>query len=203
MASTLKVDSILFADSTSLSSYYNVLPQSTKMLFHVSSAPTGWTQDTSFTDQTLLRVVTGTGASGSTSGLSFSQALATNIDISSTLPVTINNLASGGTTLTESQIPSHTHPSIFSSQISAPSRAYSGSGSGFQSILMGSAGTVNPRKGTTNPPFTQGPWSQGLIGNAGGSGSHNHTVSYTSNASVPGTVSFSLKYIDVTVCSRN
>jgi hypothetical protein len=35
----------------------NLLPSGTKMLFFQASAPTGWTQDTSFGDDELLRVI--------------------------------------------------------------------------------------------------------------------------------------------------
>lgn len=67
-------------------------PSGTKMLFQQSSAPTGWTKDTANNDK-ALRVVSGTAGTGGS--VAFTTAFAS------------QNV--GDTTLTESQIPSHTH----------------------------------------------------------------------------------------------
>lgn len=196
MASTLKVNSILFADSTSLSSYYNVVPKNTKMFFHRASAPTGWTTDTSLSDQSLLRVVTGNGTGGVTSAQNFSQVLSSPYSISASIPITISGLQGGGTTLTSAQIPSHSHPSGHSASATATA-LLRGAGPGPAGIYMARFG------GPKNTLQANGPWQQGLLNNSGGGGSHSHTLTYSSNSSVSQTVSFAIKYIDIILCSRN
>jgi hypothetical protein len=66
------------------------------MLFQQTTAPTGWTKETTHNDK-ALRVVTGAASSGGTTA--FSSVMA-----SRTPAGTVNN-----TTLTTDQIPSHTH----------------------------------------------------------------------------------------------
>jgi hypothetical protein len=66
------------------------------MLFQQTSAPTGWTKDTTH-DNKALRVVTGTASSGGSVG--FTTAFA-----SKAVAGTV-----GDTTLTTAQIPSHSH----------------------------------------------------------------------------------------------
>lgn len=68
-------------------------PSGTRMLFQQSAAPTGWTKDVSVNDYGL-RVVSG--SVGITPGTAFSTVFA--------------QTATGGTTLTQGQIPGHSHP---------------------------------------------------------------------------------------------
>lgn len=75
----------------------------TKMLFQQSTAPTGWTKDTTNYNDHAIRVVTGTASSGGTNALSTLDATASG---------TINSSISGNTgtvNLSISQIPSHFH----------------------------------------------------------------------------------------------
>lgn len=65
----------------------------TKMLFRQSSAPVGWTKDTSINDA-ALRVVSGSVSSGGSAG--FAAAFAAGV-------------TAGNTALTVNQIPAHTH----------------------------------------------------------------------------------------------
>jgi len=74
----------------------NPIPSGSKMLFQQTSAPTGWTKDTTHNNK-ALRVVSGTASSGGT--VAFTTAFA-----SQTVSGTVGN-----TTLDISQIPSHTH----------------------------------------------------------------------------------------------
>lgn len=69
----------------------------TRMLFQQTAAPSGWTKDTSFTDNSAVRLTTGS-VSSRTSGKSFTTCFA-------------NNYTSDGTTLTSAQagVGSHTH----------------------------------------------------------------------------------------------
>ena len=53
---------VTFSDSTTISSKYDVIPQSnTPLYFYQSSAPTGWSQVSSNNNK-MMRVVSGTGA---------------------------------------------------------------------------------------------------------------------------------------------
>jgi hypothetical protein len=53
------------ADTISINSSYR-FPSGTRMLFQQTSAPTGWTKDTTSVDNRALRVVSGTAGSGGT-----------------------------------------------------------------------------------------------------------------------------------------
>lgn len=88
-----------FIAAASASAAYTLLglfPSGTKMLFQQTSAPTGWTKDTTHNNK-ALRVVSGTASSGGT--VAFTTAFA-----SKSVTGTV-----GDTTLTIDQIPSHTH----------------------------------------------------------------------------------------------
>lgn len=91
---------VLVADSAQTSGFKwaSFIPSGTLMLFQQTSAPTGWTKQTTH-DNKALRVVTGSASSGGTN--SFSAAFNTSFN------------TSGGSvanhTLTTSQIPSHSH----------------------------------------------------------------------------------------------
>jgi hypothetical protein len=69
-------------------------PSGTRMSFQQTSAPTGWTKDTTAAiNDSILRLVTGTASSGGTTAFSTWNA----------------QTATGATTLSTAQIPSHTH----------------------------------------------------------------------------------------------
>lgn len=75
----------------------------TKMLFQQSTAPTGWTKDTTNYNDHTIRVVTGTASSGGTNALSTLDATASG---------TINSSISGSTAghaIQISQMPAHRH----------------------------------------------------------------------------------------------
>lgn len=75
-------------------------PAGTAMLFVQTSAPTGWTKSTTHNDK-ALRVVSGAASSGGTTAFS---TVFTN-----QTPTISNTLSVSNTTLTTTQIPSHTH----------------------------------------------------------------------------------------------
>lgn len=111
-------------------------PSGTRMSFQQTAAPTGWTKDTTAAlDDSVMRIVTGTaGSGGATAFSTFSGATAT-----------------GETTLTVAQIPSHTHPS----------------GAGISTRL---------RYNVSNYPSNE-PDVGTATGATGGGGSHSHSVS--------------------------
>lgn len=110
----------------------------TVMLFAQTSAPTGWTKDTTNYNNSALRVVTGSASTGGT--VDFSTAFASQA-VSGTV---------GSTTLTTSQIPSHSHT------------VYYGGSCGYGYPASSGAGALSSSSGAT-----------------GGGGSHNHSFSGT------------------------
>jgi hypothetical protein len=109
-------------------------PVGTRMSFQQTSAPTGWTKDTTAAiNDSILRLVTGSATSGGTTAFSTWNA----------------QTATGDTTLSTAQIPSHSHTGGI------------GAGSGqFQAAEQ---------------PFA----AAGNTGSTGGGGSHNHSLTQT------------------------
>ena len=139
-------------------------PAGTKMLFQQTSAPTGWTKDTTH-DNKALRVVSGTASSGGNS--SFTTIFANRTSSSTAAGGSIGNTSAGGTignttaggtvgatTLTIAQMPSHNH-------------------------------SLNTYTVNFNGAYTlRGNYSAGPLiytNNTGGSGSHSHSFSGSSH----------------------
>lgn len=112
--------------------------QGTAVLFQQTAAPSGWTKQTTHNDK-ALRVVSGTASSGGTNAFSTVMAQTT----------------VGATTLTSSQIPSHTH---------TYDKPVIGAGNNKGDIINGNVDVVDT--------ITAGSAS----GSAGTGGSHNHTI---------------------------
>lgn len=145
----------------------------TLMLFQQTAAPTGWTKQTTHNDKSL-RVVSGTASSGGS--VAFTTAFASK-PVSGSVSITGITGSAGATTLSTSQIPSHTHPA---SQIT-------GGKSG------GNAG---------NNPSQLGPTTTGATG---GGGSHSHPFSFSSGtASFSGTaINLAVQYVDLIIASKD
>lgn len=125
--------------STAIPTPEDPFPSGTRLIFAQDAAPTGWTKDTTNYNNHALRVVTGT--AGTTGGtVDFTTAFASQA-------VTGTVGTSGATTLSESQIPSHTH--------GLPRNACGGNTALFYS---GGDGVFNVNSGST-----------------GGGGSHTHS----------------------------
>jgi len=92
-------------------------PSGTVMLFAQTSAPTGWTKNTTTGDNSALRVTTGAVGSGGSVG--FTTAFASQTP---TISITGVSGSAGATTLTTSTMPSHTHTHA------AAQRGFSGGG---------------------------------------------------------------------------
>ena len=108
MPARVTATSILFADGTTLTTKFGIIPQNSVTIFYQASAPPRWTKSTTHNDKTL-RVVSGTGG-GSGGSLSFTSAFPTSLKTvsASNIPV-IGSV--GNHTLNVSQLPSHTHAS--------------------------------------------------------------------------------------------
>lgn len=116
-------------------------PAGTRMIFQQTAAPTGWTKDTTAAiNDSLLRLVTGTVSSGGSVGFS-----------------TFNASATGATTLSTAQIPSHTHMQNYYAY-----KQYGGT-------------TAAPQAGTGNRATTASDYM--ATDATGGGGSHTHSLS--------------------------
>ena len=196
-------------------------PSGTKMLFQQTSAPTGWTKQTSGVNNKALRVVSGTVGSGgnvafttvfasrgitanagnTTAGGNVSVANATqggNVNISSVS--TSGNVNSH--TLTTSQMPSHSHNYT---RPNYQTYAFTGGGGSQRSSSGSGAGTGNTGGG--------GGHSHGFSGsshnhNASFSGSaHNHNASFSGSAhnhniSVSN-LDMQAEYLDVIIAAKD
>jgi hypothetical protein len=178
----------------------------TLMLFQQTSAPTGWTKQTTH-DNKALRVVSGTAGSGGS--VAFTTAFASqtpagtvSVGVSAgtlavsagTLAVSAGTLSAAATTLATSQIPAHQHVFRLEAQ-----------------------GTNN-----TTGNFNRGNGSllySPLTDNAGGGGSHSHSMSGSpalsgspslsgsptiTSASFSGTaINLAVSYVDLIIASKD
>lgn len=160
-------------------------PSGTKLIFAQTSAPTGWTKDTTHNDK-ALRVVSGAASSGGT--VDFSVALASqtpagSVSVSGSLSSTTSTGSVGATTLSTAQMPSHTHSQGFIANGNATAGGY----------------TVNTSSAANN------------TGAQGGGGSHDHSLSmnshthtFTGSGSFSGTaINLAVKYVDVIIATKN
>jgi hypothetical protein len=118
---------------------YDAFPAGTRLLLGNNSVPTGWSIVASLADRTIL--TTSTASEIDDTGGSW----------------TISGVTIGNTTLTEAQIPSHTHASV--------------RGGGF--VTVGATGIADPGSGST---FNA---TNSVTASTGGGGSHTHTFSHT------------------------
>jgi hypothetical protein len=141
----------------------------TAILFYQATAPTGWTKSTTDNDK-ALRVVSGAtgGSSGGTTAFS-------TVFADQTPTITTSGLSAAATTLTEAQIPSHTHT------INSRNSPAGGNAGGWP------LNTIN-----NNSTFT----SNGT----GSGGSHTHSISGSATSSA---ITLNVQYIDVIVCTKN
>jgi hypothetical protein len=161
-------------------------PAGTVMLFVQTSAPTGWTKDTTNNNNKALRVVTGTASTGGS--VAFTTAFASQSVAGS---VSVSGGSVSATTLSTSQIPSHQH-SLGLWRPNVPD------------VFQGGYTTPGNR---SCPWFgTGGPSSNPYLGyseNAGGGGSHDHGFT-APTASFSGTaINLAVQYVDVIVATKN
>ena len=161
-----------------------LIPAGTVMIFGQTAAPTGFTKDTTNFNNSALRVVTGTVSSGGSVDFTTafaSQAVAgtiANTTATGSVSITAITATAGATTLSTSQIPSHTH------------RYPNGGGGIIGSNFLSGRGFDQSTEAT------------------GGGGSHDHAFSFSSGtASFTGTahnhtftgtaINLAVRYVDV------
>lgn len=139
------------------------VPSGTRMVFNQTAAPLGWTKDTSAVlNDSIMRIVTGSVGSGGSTAFS-----------------TFNAQTSvGATTLTEAQIPSHSH---IQQLLNGPTRMPM-----VELTTGGSAGVIPP-SGTVDFSSSSFVSTQ----TTGGGGSHTHAMTA------------SIKYNDFIICQKD
>lgn len=149
------------------------IPAGTIMLFAQTSAPTGWTKNTSTGDNSALRVTTGTVGTGGS--VAFTTAFASQTPTGS-VSITAVAGSAGATTLTTPQIPSHTHNIYNTFQPGGPQ---------LRTQTLGAS---------ANPTQTSG-----YIVATGGGGSHTHPFSFSSGSGTfsGSAINLAVQYIDV------
>ena len=176
-------------------------PSGTRMLFQQTSAPTGWTKDTSSTNNRALRVVSGSAGSGGSVAFTtaFSSQSVSGSVANTSAGGSIGNTSAGGSvsnhTLSVSQMPAHTHTMR---QLAA------GLGCGPNIPQAGIVGTAACNTNSTSA----------VTFSTGGGGSHNHGFSGSShnpsfsgsshNHSFSGTsINLAVQYLDVIIAQKN
>lgn len=187
------------ASTATSATNWNSIPAGTVMLFQQTNAPTGWTKLTSH-DNKALRVVSGSAGSGGSSGFTsvFTSRTPTGwVGVTGTVgsttaggSVSVSGSV-GATTLSLTQIPSHTHNSLYPFFVSGAQN-----GSGSSSAQGTTAQTTSAAGGSDSHTHS---WS----GSASFSGSlHNH--SFSGSGTFTGTaMDFSVAYVDVIFASKN
>ena len=197
-------------------------PSGTRMIFQQTSAPTGWTKDTSDTNQRALRVVSGTASSGGS--VDFTTAFASK-GVSGSIANGGNNTNNGGNntnnatsggnvnnhTLSEGRMPSHKHiggdRNIFD-QVN-----------GFYGQAQNNAGGVNYPGARYDPSNPYAQTDKSWTSNAGSTQAHSHSFSgsahshsinshsHTINAhnhSFSGTaINLAVRYLDVIIAQKD
>jgi hypothetical protein len=178
----------------------DAFPSGTKILFQQTTAPTGWTKDTTH-DNKALRIVSGTAGSGGS--INFTTAFGS------------QNV--GDTALDATQIPSHNH--TFSGTTSGQSVDHSHSGttstagSHQHSIPTSNTGDSSGRAdvGAGAPEgslFTDAAGNHNHTFTTGGvSSNHTHTYSGTTSSVGSGaththTLNLAVSYVDVIICTK-
>lgn len=135
LATRVKIDDVGEIEHVATGDSFDHFPSGTVMIFGNTAAPVGWTKSVA-ADNAALRIVSGTvTAGGGTRNL--------------------NDTAVGNTTLTITQIPSHTHPPV-------------GSDVGIQHLTAAGGGTVALAAGADV-------WNaRSTTGSTGGGGAHSH-----------------------------
>jgi len=146
----------------------------TVMLFAQTSAPTGWTKNTTTGDNSALRVVTGSASSGGS--VNFTTAFASQTPSGSVSISSVSGSA-GATTLTTPQIPSHSHTWTYALSSNPPTFANQ----------------------IARSPLPAGPLGDFPTTSVGGGGSHTHPFSFSSGSgSFSGNaIDLAVKYVDV------
>lgn len=150
------------------------MPSGTKSLFQQTSAPTGWTKDTSYNNH-ALRVTTGAAGDGGT--MAFTTAFSARTILSAYMPTHTHSLSASGTTSSDG---AHTHTITLTIDSNE---------GGFSALGAGGGGSTTTVAAATN---------------SGGAHTHTVTVTGTSGSAGAGDpMPFDVQYVDVIIASLN
>jgi hypothetical protein len=154
----------------------NAFPTGTRLLFQQSTAPTGWTQDTTYNNY-ALRVVSGAVSSGGS--VPFTTAFASQTPSGS---VGVGGTV-GDTTLTTAHIATHAHTQSVDAS--------------YNPVAGGPAGLYAQNNTGANPGVS----ALNTLNN-GSSSSHNH--SFSGSGSFSGNaINLTVQYVDAIICTKN
>jgi len=170
-------------------------PNGTLMLFQQTSAPTGWTKQTDHNNKALRCV---SGAAGSGGSVTFTNAFTSRSGLGTV----------AGTTLSTTQIPSHTHV------VTDPGHGHTGTanavgdhahtyGANAEDLGPGAGGVGNPTGSTSTGGAGAHSHSLSINGNttgisiqnSGSGGSHNHGFALT--------MDFAVQYVDLIIAAKD
>ena len=159
----------------------SAFPAGTRMSFQQTSAPTGWTKDTTAAlNNSSMRIVTGSVVNGGS--VDFTTAFASQTPTGSVSISSVSGSA-GATTLTTPQIPSHSHSAT----------GPGSTGGGYSPGIP--VNQVSPSFQTTATN----------INPTGGDGSHTHPFSFSSGSGTfsGNAINLAVKYYDFIVASKD
>ena len=152
----------------------------TVMLFAQTTAPTGWTKDSTNYNNSGLRIVTGTASTGGS--VDFTTAFASQTP-SGSVSITAISGSAGNTTLSTPQIPSHSHDT---GSIGSP----------------GLYSPASPANTIVTDPTTP---NNKNVSSTGGGGAHSHPFSFSSGSGTfsGNAINLAVKYVDVIRATKN
>lgn len=176
----------------------DAFPSGTRMLFQQTSAPTGWTKDTTQNDK-ALRIVSGSAGTGGTTAFSsvFTSRTPSGSVGSTTSTGSVGSTTSTGsiglTYLTINQIPAHTHSFTYRED-----QDVNAGGSAYPIRDMATSGLASTL--VTQSAGGGGGHSHDLYMNA-----HSHSLSMNAhNHSFSGTaMDFAVQYVDVIIAQKD
>lgn len=178
MAITSNGTHIIFNDSTTQSTQGIEFASGTSMLFRQNTSPTGWTKSTSF-DNAALRVVSGNINQLQAGVIPFTGVFA---NTTPTITVDASGLSAGATTLSTTQIPSHSHTIV------------SSGGWGWGAAGCGTNGIAKNVGISGNEGFNGG--------STGSGGSHSHSMSGSATGSSTA-IPLAVRYADSIIATKD
>ena len=180
----------------------------TRMLFHQTSAPTGWTKDTSNNNNSALRVVTGSAGSGGS--MDFTSAFSNrSISVSGTASGNVNSgggfsvgYTTNGRTLSESQLASHRH-TIKTTDFDNPPGDHRSQGYPNNDSHQATRSTDRSRNRDINSNVCSQTGSSQSHDHNGQINVGDHQHSFSTGVNSSGNNDFRVKYVDIIIAQKN
>ena len=172
------------------------VPSGTKQLFVQTTAPTGWTKETSSHDESAIRVTTGNASSGGS--VDFTTLF--NGSVNGTVATSISG-NTGSTQLSTSQLPAHRHFGFAAVNASATTSSNLNNssqvarGSGF------SGGSIDEKYSLMRTGTEASVGRTSSVGN--GSGHHHDAGTLTGTSTFSTTTDLSVKFVDVIIATKD